>query len=666
ETLPEEYSTRRSNRGFEGMALDTDSGILYAFIQTPLANPDLAASNASDVIRMLGIDPATGQPVAEYVYLLEGLDYRTSKVDKIGDAIYAGNGQFYTAERDSSTEAYAKKLVFRVDLEGATNLLDPDAPPLLPGKTLEQHTADELAGLGIRVVNKVKVTNLPSIGYRAGDKTEGLALLPGGQLAVLNDNDFGLLDAPIAGDGSVPLNPNPTPVELGIIDFGSGNRLDASDRDDGIRIRRWPVYGAFMPDALSSFEVNGNTYYVTANEGDARNEDERIKDLMLDPGAFPDAGWLQQDANIGRLGVSSIDGDIDGDGYYEQLWAYGARSFSVWDQFGNLVYDSSDDFEQTTAVVVPDIFNSDGDAGSFDSRSDNKGPEPEGVDTGQVNGRTYAFVGLERVGGIMVYDVTTPYAPIFASYAPQPAEDRSPEGILFVSLADSPVDSPLLIATHEVSGTVTIYAVESYDPAVMRSRRYNLTMDTFINGTQPDTNFDGNQVMWVGFLDQMRTLAQAPVPVCNDPLTCVPPDSQIDAAYLYLYVHEGRGYGTWADSVINVSVHALNSPWAQETATWNFPWGTPGGDFGPAVDTIHLGSGKVGTWMRFDVTDAVAQALLSGKQFGFALTSDDFRGVRYSYATQDYFDPSKAGYLRVMFRSYRSVDPDAPVVAPLR
>ena len=409
-----------------------------------------------------------------------------------------------------------------------------------------------------------------------------------------------------------------------------------------------------MPDAVSSFEVNGATFYVTANEGDTRNEDERIKDLALDADAFPNAGWLQEDASIGRLTVSSIDGDIDGDGTFEQLWAYGARSFTVWDEYGNLVYDSSDDLEQTTAAVVPATFNSDGDADSFDSRSDNKGPEPEGVDTGEVNGRTYAFVGMERTGGIAVYDMTTPYAPLFASYTPQPGEDLSPEGILFVPLADSPVSTPLLIVTNEVSGTVTVYAVQSYDPAVVRSRRYDVSMDTFINGSQPASNFDGGQTMWVGFFNQMRPLVSAQVSVCNDPLTCVPPNSQIDAAYLYLYVSEGRGFSNWAGSLVNLSASALGTAWQQETATWTFPWTTPGGDFGPALNTVQIGSGRVGTWVRFDVTEAVAQSLLSGQQSGFILTSDDSTGVRYGLATQDFFDPSRTGYLRVMFHSYRS------------
>lgn len=109
------------------MALDTDDAILYAFIQTPLANPDRATSDASDVIRILGIDPTTGTPVAEYVYLLEKVDYRDAKVDKIGDAIYVGDGKFVVIERDSSTTPVGKKYIYQIDLKGATNLLDPEA-----------------------------------------------------------------------------------------------------------------------------------------------------------------------------------------------------------------------------------------------------------------------------------------------------------------------------------------------------------------------------------------------------------------------------------------------------------------------------------------------------------------------------------------------------------
>ncbi|MDY7014977.1 MAG: choice-of-anchor I family protein, partial [Cyanobacteriota bacterium] len=415
EVLPEVYAQRRANRGFEGMALNTDNGKLYAWIQSPIDNPDVtndANSRASQVLRILEFDASTGQPTGEYVQFLEG----SPGVDKIGDAVYQGDGKFLVIERDSGTTADSKKIIFEIDLTGATNILGTDLSNATDANALEGMTADDLAAMGVQAVNKTKVLNLPSIGYVAGDKTEGLALLPDGSLAVLNDNDFGLLDQEIPGDGSVPFNPSPTQTVLGIIEFSGSNGLDASDRDDGINIQNHPVFGLYQPDSLATFTANGQTFYITANEGDARDEDDRVDDLTLDPDAFPNADELQEDEVLGRLEVSTIDGDIDGDGDYDQLFSYGARSFSIWDSKGNLVFDSGDDFERITADLLPDNFNATNDENSFDSRSDAKGPEPEGVTVGVIDGRTYAFVGLERIGGIMMYDVSDPSNPEFVQY----------------------------------------------------------------------------------------------------------------------------------------------------------------------------------------------------------------------------------------------------------
>ena len=473
ETLPADYSTRRANRGFEALALDTDSGILYAFIQTPLANPDRAASDDSNIIRMLGINPATGAAVTEYVYLLEKPDHREATVDKIGDAVYAGDGKFYVIERDASLEPTAKKFIFEVDLRGATNVLGLGFPG---GSTLEQQTADSLAALDIYPVAKRKVVNLPSIGYLAGDKPEGLALLDDGRLAVLNDNDFGLLDEPIPGDGSVGLNPDPAQVVLGLIHFGAGNQLDASDADGGINIANWPVFGNYMPDAIGAFEAGGMTYYITANEGDSRDypgfsEEERMGDLALNLDLFPDAAVLQQEANLGRLKTSNQFGDLDRDGTVDVLLAYGARSFTIWDAYGNAIYDSGDDFAHITAERVPAIFNSNGAADSFDSRSDDKGAEPEAIAVGEVAGRTLAFIGLERVGGIMVYDITRPSQPQFLHYQPNAEGDQSPEGLAFIPAEDSPTGGALLAVANEISGTTALYAVDlvlqSYLPVIV-------------------------------------------------------------------------------------------------------------------------------------------------------------------------------------------------------
>ena len=406
--------------------------------------------------------------------------------------------------------------------------------------------------------------------------------------------------------------------------------LDASDRDGAINITTYPnLLGMYMPDAISLYEVGGETFIVTANEGDARDyegfaEEARVKDLVLDPDAFPDAYELQKDENLGRLTVTTVNGLSDGvffkaaltgdqevgpvetdavgsavlklnedgtalsytitvegldfgpilgldpqtpdtgddvtllhvhaapagengpvvfgifgpnqdpdvsatineDGSttltgtwsetdpanqplsafipailetgigeqvglylnlhtvgnpageirgqfestlaYNELYSFGARSFSIWDTQGNLVFDSGAEFEQITAALFPDDFNSTNDENdTFDNRSDNKGPEPEGVAIGEIDGRTYAFIGLERFGGIMTYDITDPAEAFFVDYVNNrdftgdaeagTAGDLGPEGLAFIAAADSPNGNPLLVVGNEVSGTTTVF-----------------------------------------------------------------------------------------------------------------------------------------------------------------------------------------------------------------
>ncbi|MDX2245081.1 MAG: choice-of-anchor I family protein [Leptolyngbyaceae cyanobacterium bins.302] len=261
---------------------------------------------------------------------------------------------------------------------------------------------------------------------------------------------------------------------LGVKDHSlAGTGLDASDRDVNgtstgggkINIQPQPVVGLYQPDAIASYTVNGQTYFVTANEGDARDytgfsEEGRVGDAsyVLDPTVFPNATTLKNNANLGRLTVTRATGDLDGDGDFDRIEAFGARSFSIWDASGNLVFDSGDQLEQITAQQVPSLFNSDGSFTSpnFDSRSDNKGPEPEGVVLGNVNNRTYAFIGLERTGDVIMYDVTNPTAPEFVEYVNTP-EDIGPEGLTFISAADSPTGKPLVVVASEVSRTVTAF-----------------------------------------------------------------------------------------------------------------------------------------------------------------------------------------------------------------
>lgn len=242
-----------------------------------------------------------------------------------------------------------------------------------------------------------------------------------------------------------------------------GNGFDASNEDGGINIETHPVLGMYQPDAIAAYTVNGETYVVTANEGDARDydgfsEEVRVEDLTLDPIAYPNAAELQAEENLGRLKTTTTLGDTDGDGDTDQIYSYGARSFSIWDAEGNLVFDSGDDFEQIIAADFPEVFNiNDGDPEEFDQRSDDKGPEPEGVTIGVIDGRTVAFIGLERSGGVMVYDITEPTNPSFITYEPSFRGDISPEGLLYIGEADSPIGSPLIVVTNEESNTFSVY-----------------------------------------------------------------------------------------------------------------------------------------------------------------------------------------------------------------
>lgn len=128
---------------------------------------------------------------------------------------------------------------------------------------------------------------------------------------------------------------------------------------------------------------------------------------MLDAQRFPNAAALKQNAELGRLVVSNRSSDLDGDGDFDEIHAFGARSLSLFHGLdGTLFWDSGDQLERVTALSVPGFFNADGTHERFDTQSDNKGPEPEALAVGEVAGRRYVFVGLERTGGFAIYDVT--------------------------------------------------------------------------------------------------------------------------------------------------------------------------------------------------------------------------------------------------------------------
>ena len=278
------------------------------------------------------------------------------------------------------------------------------------------------------------------------------------------------------------------------IDFTNKDEIASFQQVNGL-------YGMYQPDTISSFQWQGATFVLTANEGDSRDydgysEEVRVKDI-IDPDkinktlstelqAIYDASGGKN--GLGRLKVTTAMGDDDNDGTYEALYAYGARSFSIWDQNINLVFDSGDDFGKISASVLGNNFNSTHTENKGDNRSDDKGGEPEAIAVGKIGDRTYGFIGSERSGNLFVYDISNPFNVSFAAFYNnrdftidyeldddldnpcdesegmdcsqiESAGDLGPESIKFVSSEQSPNGMPLLIIGNEVSGSVTVYQV---------------------------------------------------------------------------------------------------------------------------------------------------------------------------------------------------------------
>ncbi|MEK3757000.1 choice-of-anchor I family protein [Paenibacillus sp. FSL P4-0338] len=267
----------------------------------------------------------------------------------------------------------------------------------------------------------------------------------------------------------------------------SGNGLDMR-RDGKIQIQPEPnVYGMYNPDGITTYTAGGKTYILTANEGDSRdwNGYTNEKDIKLGKGQD---GNADKDIKLTTFDPSDYEVGAGGTGFVSgKTYLFGARSFSIWDADNmSLLYDSGADFEQITARLLPQYFNWSNDDFVFEKRSAKKGPEPEDVKVGIVDGKPYAFIGLERVSGNMMYDISDVNAPVFYDYlntrdfehsvdqsgskpAYRVAGDVSPEGQTFIAADQSPTRYPLLLVANEVSGTVSVIEIPRgyYTPPVV-------------------------------------------------------------------------------------------------------------------------------------------------------------------------------------------------------
>ncbi|MFI3236992.1 MAG: choice-of-anchor I family protein [Lachnospiraceae bacterium] len=273
-----------------------------------------------------------------------------------------------------------------------------------------------------------------------------------------------------------------------------GNELDLNKNDKQALIQNEDVYGVYMPDGLATINIGGVQYVLTPNEGDSR-EWEGLDGIEYINEAESEAEGLNDDGELEALeykmvateaGLNSKETKYtyDTEGLDDdKTYVFGARSFSIFraDDM-SLVYDSGSDFEKITAELYPDFFNSDNEEDKIDNRSDNKGPEPEDVKVLTIGDRIYAFIALERISGIMMYDITDPANAFYVDYysnrtftIPENADedgdniistsnyqnfgDLAPEGICTVTAEDSPTGKSLVLVANEVSGTVSVIEI---------------------------------------------------------------------------------------------------------------------------------------------------------------------------------------------------------------
>lgn len=253
-----------------------------------------------------------------------------------------------------------------------------------------------------------------------------------------------------------------------------GNGFDISDNNGQVLIANWPIKAFYIPDAISNYTVAGTNYIITANEGDEKEYGsftERTTvgaaTYTLDPVVFPNASILKQNHNMGRFRTTNVNGNTDADVDYEVINCVGARSFSIFNATTKqIVFDSGDDFERYTAANFPTIFNSDHESNSVKNRSRAKGPEPEGITVAKIGTETFAFITLERIGGVMVYNITNPNNVSFVDYKNSRstsafAGDHGPEGITYIASENSPNGTPYVLVANEISGTITIFEVDT-------------------------------------------------------------------------------------------------------------------------------------------------------------------------------------------------------------
>lgn len=287
----------------------------------------------------------------------------------------------------------------------------------------------------------------------------------------------------------------------GLADY-SKVAVDIDKKDEAYAPKTYEsLRGIRMPDAISLVTINGVDYVLTANEGDSRSWGN--KDNLTAYSNEIEVNFGKGKASpTGKITVkeSGLSGKVvffdssDYDGLADNTdYLFGGRSFTMYQVTDNglvEVFDSKNDFESLTAKYLPEYFNCSNDDLAIDDRSGKKGPEPETVTIGKVGNKTFACITLERIGGVMVYDITNPAHVTFVNYinsrdfSSDVAVDDSPEGLKFIPASESPTGKALLMAACEVGGTVAVYEMQIQ---AQNNNNGNDSDDDFSSGSTNNT-----------------------------------------------------------------------------------------------------------------------------------------------------------------------------------
>jgi hypothetical protein len=334
-----------------------------------------------------------------------------------------------------------------IDPPGSVSILNTRTRELLIADFVDFDTAAKRAALAADGVILTKGTR-PSVDF----EPEYIVVSDDGRTAWA-----GLQEANAIAVIDIPSGKVTAVRSLGFKDHSQAvNAVDVL-QDGRVIITTQNLWGARMPDGLAAVVIGGKQYVLGANEGDAREWGGNALDTCE-----YDIGNYEIDV-INTLKKDGLDSG--------KTYLMGARSFSIWEAAGadlTLVFDSGSDFERITASRHPSNFNASHINNVLDNRSGKKGPEPEYVNTLRIGDEIFAFIGLERIGGIMMYDISNPASPLFCDYINTrnfsagiltEMGDLGPEGICTVEAQDSPTGTPLVFVANEISGTISVFEV---------------------------------------------------------------------------------------------------------------------------------------------------------------------------------------------------------------